>query len=216
MRLLDIEGTVCPVTFVHDVLFPYARRALPDYVAAHPDDAAVREAAAVAGVDPADPTALVEVLRGWIDADRKVTALKAIQGAIWRQGYADGAFVAPLYPDVVPALDRWRARGEAIAVFSSGSVEAQQLLFGHTDRGDLRDRFVGWFDTTVGSKREPGSYAAIADRCRVAPSAVTFYSDVAAELDAARTAGMAAVGVARDAVGDRRAPDGWITTFTEL
>lgn len=199
MRLLDIEGTVCPTTFVHRVLFPYAHERLASFVDEHGAEPEVGrlldEAAREAGVDRAG---VVGALRAWIEADRKVTALKALQGRIWRAGYLDGTLVCPLYPDVAPALARWRAQGEALAVFSSGSVEAQQLLFGHTDAGDLRGLFGAWFDTTTGPKRDPAAYVAIARAVGEAPGAITFYSDVVEELDAAGAAGLATVWVVRE------------------
>ncbi|MEQ1564596.1 MAG: acireductone synthase [Myxococcota bacterium] len=199
MRLLDIEGTVCPVTFVHDVLFPYARSRLSAFVRANRDDpevaAALQAAMAEAGVGEGE---VVATLERWIDEDRKVTALKVIQGRLWRSGYAEGALRAPLYDDVVPALDRWAAGGERIAVYSSGSVEAQQLLFGHTSAGDLRGRFSAWFDTRVGSKREAASYREIARACGEPGEQIRFYSDLRPEIDAAAEAGLQTRWIVRD------------------
>lgn len=194
VALLDIEGTTLPVAFVRDALFPYARARLPDWVAAHPDDPDVAAlSAAHGGLDGA-----LRQLLSWMDADAKVTALKAIQGRLWAQGYATGALRAALYPDVLPALRAWRADGVRLAVFSSGSVPAQRLVYGHTTAGDVRDLFSAWFDTTIGSKRDPAAYRAIAAALGEAPADVRFYSDVEAELDAAADAGMGAVLVARD------------------
>lgn len=194
VALLDIEGTTAPITFVHEVLFPYARARLPAWVADHPDDPDVAALAAAHG----GPDGALRQLLAWMDTDAKVTPLKAVQGRIWAQGYAEGALRATLYPDVVPQLRAWRADGVRLAVYSSGSVAAQQLLYGHTTDGDLRGWFAAWFDTTVGSKREAASYAAIARSLGEAPAAVRFFSDVEAELDAAAAAGLATVLVARD------------------
>jgi enolase-phosphatase E1 len=194
VALLDIDGTTAPITFVHDVLFPYARARLPAFVAAHPDDPDVAALSAAHG----GPDGALRQLLAWMDADAKVTALKAIQGRLWAQGYADGALRATLYPDVVPRLRAWRAAGVRLAVYSSGSVPAQQLLYGHTTDGDLRGWFAAWFDTTVGPKREAASYGAIARSLGEAPAEVSFFSDVEAELDAAAAAGLATVLVARD------------------
>jgi enolase-phosphatase E1 len=196
VRLLDIEGTVCPVSFVHEVLFPWARERLPSFVSQRREDpSVVAVLEEVSALEPGDP---VETLLRWMAEDRKITPLKTLQGLIWRQGYEEGALLAPLYEDVLPALARWRAAGEPVAVFSSGSVEAQRLLFGHTRQGDLLEHFVGFFDTTMGSKKEPGAYLRIAERCGVAAREVTFYSDVTAELDGALAAGMRTAWVVRE------------------
>jgi len=181
----DIEGTTTPIAFVHEVLFPYAKARLPAYVAANPNDPDVLEAARLA----ADGDALAALL-GWMDADAKVAPLKSLQGRLWREGYRTGALQAVLYPDVAPALRRWHAAGKRLCVYSSGSVEAQKLLFGHTAQGDLCPLFSFFFDTRTGPKRQAGSYTAIAGTIGVAAGACLFLSDVEAELDAARQAGM--------------------------
>jgi enolase-phosphatase E1 len=181
----DIEGTTTPIAFVHELLFPYARARLPAYVAANPNDPDVLEAARLA----ADGDALAALL-GWMDADAKVAPLKSLQGRLWHEGYRTGALQAVLYPDVAPALRRWYAAGKRLCVYSSGSVEAQKLLFGHTAEGDLCPLFSAYFDTRTGPKREPASYTSIAGAIGVAPSACLFLSDVEAELDAASKAGM--------------------------
>lgn len=181
----DIEGTTTPIAFVHDVLFPYARRALPAYVAAHPDDPDVLEASRLAP----DGDALAALL-GWMDADAKIGPLKSLQGTLWREGYLAGEIGGVLYPDVAPALRRWHAAGARLCVYSSGSVPAQRLLFGHTAEGDLCPLFSGFFDTRTGAKRAVGSYAEIARVLAVAPDRCLFLSDVEAELDAATAAGL--------------------------
>ena len=195
--LTDIEGTTSSIAFVKDVLFPYARTALPGFVQAHGQDPEVRrwldQVAIEISASACQDAVIVETLQGWIDQDRKHTALKALQGMVWAAGYREGDFVAPLYPDVVPALRHWHATGHALAVYSSGSVPAQKLLFAHTDAGDLTALFAGFFDTEVGGKREPGSYRVIASRLDVAPGEIVFLSDVVAELDAARDAGLRTV-----------------------
>ncbi len=184
----DIEGTTSRISFVHDVLFPYARARLPAFLAergAEPEvGAALAEVAALApGVAPLD------ALLGWMDEDAKITPLKSLQGLIWAEGYASGALHGDLYPDVAPALLRWHAAGVRLYVYSSGSVPAQKLLFGHTPDGDLTSLFSGFFDTRVGAKREAASYAAIAQAIGLPASEILFLSDVAAELDAAAEAG---------------------------
>ena len=135
--------------------------------------------------------ALAAYLRLLIEHDRKLTALKELQGLIWEAGYAEGALVAPLFDDVAPALQRWHAQGLALAVYSSGSVGAQQLLYGHCREGDLRHLFRHWFDTRTGPKQEAASYTAIAQAMGVTPAQVLFISDALAECTAAASSGMA-------------------------
>lgn len=200
MILTDIEGTTSSISFVKDVLFPYARRALPGFVATHRDDPEVRRWLDVVATEHGaicDDAVIVETLQGWIDADRKHTALKALQGMIWSAGYRDADFTAHIYPDAADALRRWQEAGETLAVYSSGSVPAQKLFFGHSDAGDLTGLVSNWFDTEVGGKREAESYARIADALDAAPAEILFLSDVVEELDAARDAGMRTVLVDR-------------------
>ncbi len=194
--LTDIEGTTSSISFVKDVLFPYARRALPAFVAAHGDEPEVRRwldqvAAENGGVCSDDM--IVETLQGWIDQDRKHTALKALQGMVWQAGYGRADFTAHMYPDAVEALRRWHAAGHAIGVYSSGSVPAQKLFFGHSDAGDLSPLVSAWFDTEVGGKREAASYRRIVEALGVPAGEVLFLSDVVEELDAAREAGLGTV-----------------------
>ena len=196
----DIEGTTSSISFVKDVLFPYARRALPAFVRLHGSEPEVRKwldlAAADAGGVCQDDT-LAEVLQGWIDEDRKHPALKALQGMIWDAGYKGNAYRAHVYEDAAAALHRWFEAEHDIYVYSSGSVPAQKLLFGHTDAGDLRGLFSGWFDTAIGGKREESSYRNLVASLRRPASDVVFLSDVVEELDAARAAGLDTVLVDR-------------------
>ena len=196
----DIEGTTSSISFVKDVLFPYARRALPGFVAAHRDDPEVRhwldKVREELGGD-ADDDKAVEALQAWIDADRKHTALKALQGRIWEAGYAGNEYSAHIYADAAAALKRWHGAGHEIHVYSSGSVPAQQLLFAHTTAGDLAPLFSGWFDTRVGGKREADSYRYLLKQIGRAPGEAVFLSDVVEELDAARDAGFDTVLVDR-------------------
>ena len=195
--LTDIEGTTSSISFVKDVLFPYARAALPGFVRDHGQDPEVRRWLDAVAIEIAasacQDAIIVETLQGWIDQDRKHTALKALQGMVWDAGYRDKDFTAPLYPDVVPALRRWHAEGHVLAVYSSGSVPAQKLLFAHTDAGDLTALFSGFFDTEVGGKRVADSYRTIATRLAREPGDILFLSDVVDELDAARDAGLRTV-----------------------
>ena len=194
--LTDIEGTTGSISFVKDVLFPYARRALPAFVAARGQEPDVRrwlDAVAAEQGGVCDDRMTVEVLQGWIDADRKHTALKALQGLLWADGYRSGDFTAHIYADAAESLREWNAAGIPLYVYSSGSVPAQKLFFGHSAAGDLSGMFQGWFDTEVGGKRDAASYRRIAGDIGVEPGDVLFLSDIVEELDAAREAGMQTV-----------------------
>lgn len=198
--LTDIEGTTSSIAFVKDVLFPYARRALPTFVRHHGSEPEVRRWLDTAALDiggVVSDNCLVELLQQWIDEDRKHTALKALQGMIWRSGYASGAFHAHMYPDAVTQLQTWHAAGHALYVYSSGSVAAQRMFFGYTEAGDLISLFAGFFDTEVGGKRESQSYRNIIEDIGEKPDNVLFLSDVVEELDAAREAGLGTVLVDR-------------------
>jgi enolase-phosphatase E1 len=205
--LLDIEGTTTPVDFVFGVLFPFARDQAAAFLTAHGSEAAVQAdlallrqeyAADVAQGLPVpawdsadlDPTAAVSYLHFLIQRDRKSTGLKSLQGKLWQQGYAEGKLRSQIYPDVAPALHRWRAAGKALYIFSSGSVQAQQQLFAHTEQGDLTALLSGYFDTTTGPKQAPESYRKIAAAIDQLPAGMLFISDVAAELRAAQQAGL--------------------------
>jgi enolase-phosphatase E1 len=137
-----------------------------------------------------DATAVVAYVQWLMDQDRKSTGLKSLQGKIWEEGYRSGELEGEVYPDVLPALEHWRAQGIDVAIFSSGSVQAQRSLFRNSIAGDLTRFIRAYFDTTTGPKREPESYARIAAALERSPSEVLFVSDIAEELDAARTAGM--------------------------
>ena len=189
----DIEGTTSSIDFVRDVLFPYARRRLPAFVETHGDQPEVQhwlhEAGREAGMIEADRQEVIALLLQWIDQDRKSTALKALQGMIWKEGYESGAYRAHLYPEVAARLREWRADGLRLYVYSSGSVPAQQLFFRHSEAGDLTPLFAGYFDTETGPKRETESYRRLAQAIGEQPPRLLFLSDVVEELDAARTAG---------------------------
>ncbi|MFC0407846.1 acireductone synthase [Roseomonas elaeocarpi] len=200
--LTDIEGTTSAISFVKDTLFPFARAALEDFLRRRGGEPAVAEQLAeVRRLQPGREVA--EVLRGWMDEDAKVTPLKALQGMIWQEGYAAGRLQAHFYPDVVPALRSWSRSGVELCVYSSGSVEAQRLLFGHSEAGDLTPLFHGFFDTRVGAKRESESYRRIAAGLHRPAGEILFLSDVAEELDAAREAGMQCCQLVRAEDGTR-------------
>jgi len=195
--LLDIEGTTTPIAFVHEVLFSYARSHLRDYLSTHFDFESVRQdlqaLRAEGGNFRDEIDSVVAHINQLIDADRKSTGLKSLQGKIWQEGYADGTLRAQVYPDVAPALARWRVAGLSVNIFSSGSVLAQQLLFAHTEAGDLTPFINDYFDTTVGKKDDVESYRRIAKTLNLPASEILFVSDVVVELAAAREAGMKTV-----------------------
>ncbi|MGA3121989.1 MAG: acireductone synthase [Polyangiaceae bacterium] len=202
--LTDIEGTTSSLSFVKDVLFPFARRHIPNYVRAHRGDpglAAILESVRVHEREPMlDEESVVAVLGRWIDEDRKAAPLKTLQGYVWAEGYRTGAFQGHVYADAVTQLRAWHARGFPLYVFSSGSVAAQRLLFAHTAYGDLTPLFAGFFDTNTGAKRDSASYTRIASEIRMAAGSVLFLSDTESELDAAREAGMATIRLDRERV----------------
>lgn len=199
----DIEGTTSDIRFVHQVLFPYARERLGAFIRSHANDAEVTAPLtalrAEIGQPDADNERLITTLYRFMDEDRKSTALKALQGIIWRSGYLNGDFQGHLYPEVAEQLAAWQQQGLKLYVYSSGSVEAQKLLFGYSDAGDLQPLFSGYFDTHVGAKRESASYHNIAQAIGLEPTELLFLSDIHQELDAARLAGWHTCQLIRDA-----------------
>lgn len=204
--LLDIEGTTSSISFVFEVMFPYVRRELAGFLKSRWSEPATQDtvekiardaghagAAAWLGAakDDAAKQALVaaEVI-SQMDRDLKATGLKALQGLIWDAGFRSGQMKSHLYPDVLPALKAWKSAGRDLRIYSSGSIQAQKLFFGHTESGDLLSLFSGHYDTTIGSKREAPSYAAIAKDWGLAPSEILFLSDVPSELAAAKASGL--------------------------
>jgi enolase-phosphatase E1 len=231
--LVDIEGTTTPITFVYDVLFPYARHQVRGFLErrgrepeVRADLEALRHEHATdlqaadrppPWLDSEDPDEGAVAYVHWLmDRDRKSTGLKALQGRLWEEGFREGVLRSDVYGDVLPAFRRWHAGGQGPWIFSSGSVLAQKLLFGHTRAGDLTPLIRGYFDTTTGPKKEAGTYARIAAEMARPPARVLFASDVPAELDAARGAGLQTAWCVRD--GDPPAPSAHrvIHTFDEL
>lgn len=228
--LLDVEGTTTPVDFVLRVLFPYAHAHVGAFLEAHASDPDVvhdltglrdehgRDAAA--GLSPpawdGSAAAAAPYARRLMDQDSKLTALKSLQGKIWAEGYAQGRLRGQVYDDVPPALARWAGAGRRVAIFSSGSVLAQKLIFGHSDHGDLTPFLSAYFDTTTGPKREAESYQRIAAALGKPAAAGLFVSDVVAELDAAREAGMATALAVRTPPGPSGHGHPEITSFDEL
>jgi len=218
--LLDIEGTTTPISFVYDVLFPFARRHVSEYVKhadltdlKHEYDDEVRK-----GSNPPlwsdEPVAYIYWL---MDQDRKSTALKRIQGEIWHEGYEKGLLQGEVFPDVPAALERWQRNDIDLRIFSSGSILAQRLLFSSTPAGDLTKFLRGYFDTTTGPKNVAPSYCTIAKSFGVAPSDILFISDITRELDAAREAGMQTLLCIRSGNHPQPAHEHkTITTFDEI
>jgi enolase-phosphatase E1 len=198
--LTDIEGTTSSLAFVKDVLFPYARDALPGFVRAHELElkALSNDIAATVGKTNLTTQETIDTLLQWMDEDRKVTPLKTLQGMVWKRGYESGALRSHVYEDAVRALRQWHAQGLQISVYSSGSITAQKLLFSHTPYGDLTPLFSGYFDTTTGPKLESRSYEKIAESLRIAAKSIVFLSDHAGETQAAAAAGMQTVLVVRE------------------
>ncbi len=210
--LLDIEGTTTPVDFVYKTLFPFARERLPAFLERNFDSEAVSDAVSLLAAEYVGDSSDTSDLPQWqlspqsvadyalwlMDRDRKSTGLKALQGMIWKAGYEDGSLKGIVYPDVVAAFSRWRVNGKKIAIYSSGSVLAQKLLFAHTQAGDLTPLIDDYFDTTTGPKREASSYRQIASGLGLTPERICFLSDVVEELYAAQTAEFQTLLVLRD------------------
>lgn len=227
--LTDIEGTTSSISFVKDVLFPYAARHLPDFIRQHATDdgiqqqlAATAQLAAKEGltIDAADTEALIQLLLQWIAADRKVTPLKALQGMIWKAGYENGDYAAHMYDDAVTYLQQWHAQGIPLYVYSSGSVAAQKLFFGYSQAGNLLPLFSGYFDTNAGGKREADSYRTILAELQkqhdVNAAEVLFLSDIREELDAARAAGLQTCWLVREGEIPASADHPVVTSFADI
>lgn len=205
--LTDIEGTTSSIAFVTDTLFPYARAHLREWVGGHAA-AAAPLLAEVQAQEHGDP---IETLLRWMDEDRKVTPLKTLQGLIWAEGYADGTLHGHIYPDAAEALRAWHVRGLGLYVYSSGSIAAQKLIFGHSLAGDLTPLFTDYFDTTSGPKQEADSYARIAASIGLPPEEILFLSDHPGEIAAANAAGLATTLIDRD-----RETPGAARSFAEI
>jgi len=205
--LLDIEGTTSSIRFVYDEMFPYVRRELAEFLGHHAGDAKVLAAARQIALDggksslreltgcddlqseAAQQRLTAEVIRQ-MDADLKATGLKDLQGQVWEAGFKSGELLAHVYDDVPTCLRKWKDAGKDLRIYSSGSVQAQVLFFGHTVAGNLLPLLSGHYDTTIGSKRESQSYQHIAADIGCPPADILFLSDITAELDAAKTAGL--------------------------
>jgi enolase-phosphatase E1 len=215
----DIEGTTSSISFVKDVLFPYARSHLPDFIRKHQTEAEVAgllDAARRIVGGEADIEALISHFIHWLDTDQKITPLKSLQGIIWHHGYLQGDFHGHIYEDAARQLKAFKEQGYSLYVYSSGSVFAQKLLFGNSDYGDLTGLFSGYFDTHIGGKKEAASYRHIAEQIQLQPDEILFLSDIKEELDAARDAGFATYWLVREQAIDPQADHRQIGDFDAI
>ena len=215
----DIEGTTSSLSFVKDVLFPYARANIDAFVRQHAEEPAI--AALIEDVRQETGKALsldsvIQQLQQWIDADKKITPLKALQGLLWETGYQQGDFKGHIYPDAKQQLEQWHQQGIKLYVYSSGSVHAQKLLFGYTEYGDLNYLFSGYFDTKIGAKVERDSYQHIAEAIQLPANQILFLSDVKPELNAAKAAGMQTTWLIRDGELDAQALHHQVKDFNSI
>ena len=201
--LLDIEGTTTPIDFVHKTLFPFAKAKIGGFI--EQNFAVIQDeieqlkteykkdfAEQIYGRDfrASSPESVTNYLKFLIESDRKSTPLKSLQGKIWQKGYESGELESVMFEDVPSAFERWKQTGKTIAIYSSGSILAQKLIFKHSNFGDLSSFISNYFDTNTGHKREAESYVKIAHALNHPPKRVAFFSDISAELNAARNAGM--------------------------
>lgn len=215
----DIEGTTSSILFVKDVLFPYARANLADYVRNHAHDPQVEtlleDVCKEVGEQLSTEQIIAQLIQ-WIDEDKKATPLKSLQGLIWEAGYRQGDFKGHLYPDAAANLKTWKSKGLDLYIYSSGSVYAQKLLFAHTEYGDLTPLFSGYFDTHIGGKKEKQSYDNIAGQLGVPANELLFLSDIKEELDAANAAGFETIWLTRDAIPDPQAEHRQVSSFEQI
>jgi enolase-phosphatase E1 len=216
--LTDIEGTTTSISFVYDVLFPYFREHLNELSDLSEEEEvkkAIEQTIDLAlkeehlHLETVDE--VIEQWKQWSLADKKITPLKTVQGVLWKKGYEEGTIKGHVYPDVEPALRKWKADGISLGVFSSGSVQAQKLLFGYSEAGNLLDCFSVYFDTTTGTKRDSSTYKTIAEQLNLGTSEILFLSDIREELEAAEHAGMRTIQLVREG----NSPN-WRTTATDF
>lgn len=196
--VFDIEGTTTDINFVHNVLFPYAKKKIDSFVRANQSELAsiidsIKNEYNVSSIDD-----VISLLKKWIDEDKKVKELKDIQGLIWKEGYEQKEYTAHIYKDVIPALKQWEDAGLDLYIYSSGSIKAQKLLFAHTEAGDITPFFKGYFDTTIGSKKESSSYEKIVREIDADPREITFFTDSVDEVKAATKANLNVIHINRD------------------
>ncbi|KAJ2852510.1 enolase-phosphatase E1 [Coemansia brasiliensis] len=209
--LLDIEGTTTPISFVHETLFPYVLSTLDEFLKAHWTDQELQfhiqaleeqarqdqphyDAPQIISSDP-DSTrkSLIDNIQWQMKLDRKTSALKGLQGYMWRFGYQSGQLQGVMFDDAVQAIKNWTQEGKRVYIYSSGSVEAQKLIFGYSDHGNLLQYISGHYDTKVGAKTSSDSYRKIAEDIKTKPENTLFISDNIREIEAANQAGMQVV-----------------------
>lgn len=215
----DIEGTTSSLSFVKEVLFPYARTHLADFVRSHAHEPVIKtllEETCQLVAEKLDTEQVITQLINWIDEDKKVTPLKSLQGLIWEAGYQQGDFSGHVYADAAEQLKKWYMQGLALYIYSSGSVHAQKLLFAHTAFGDLTPLFSGYFDTHIGGKKDVSSYQRIAEHIGVPAMQILFLSDIAEELDAAKAAGFSTIQLIRDGLFDKLTNHVQVSSFVEI
>lgn len=200
--LTDIEGTTSSISFVHDVLFPYAYDKMSDFLSQNWHNEQVKnivlEVAKLENLINYTSSEITTILREWIKLDRKITPLKDLQGIIWEQGYKNGDYCSHVYQDAYEKLVFWHSKNIPIYIYSSGSVYAQKLFFSHSQYGNLLHLFSGFFDTNIGNKKESQSYQNIADSLKLKPNEIIFLSDVEGEVNSAFSVGMSTVWVIRN------------------
>lgn len=203
--LLDIEGTITSISFVKDTLFPYVTKVLEDYIEKYWDDESFQqdlELLRAQAVIDSNVEGFVPISRGdnakksvinnvlWQMAnDKKTTALKQLQGHIWKDGYESGILRGHLYEDVLPVLNKLTDLGKKIYTYSSGSTKAQEYLFQYSIYGDISHLFSKYFDTKMGPKGSENSYTNIANEINVNCNDILFLTDVVVEAEAAIKAG---------------------------
>ena len=203
--LLDIEGTTSSIGFVYDVMFPYVRQNIESFLESSWGESAVEDCLPLLAKDLEQESiehwlgelplgerksAVAQGVIALMDADVKATGLKQLQGLIWKDGFTSSQMVAHLYDEVAGCIKSWKQMGADVRIYSSGSVQAQLLFFGHTVAGNLLDQFSGHYDTTTGPKREAASYETIAGQFDCPAEAILFVSDVVEELEAAKASGL--------------------------
>lgn len=203
--VVDIEGTICPLAFVKETLFPYAEKHLKEFVRRHAEKTFMHEILESVrnfeNIESLTPDEASNILLLWMKQDKKITPLKTLQGHIWREGYEKGHLHSRLYPDALQNLQKWHKAGIPLYVYSSGSIAAQKLLFAHSADGDLTSLFMNFFDTTSGNKLESVSYLNIEKNIGLPGTGIYFFSDNSGELDAARNANWKTIFVDRSGFG---------------
>ena len=205
--ILDIEGTTTDINFVHKVLFPYSAKKFPDFLKNNESNPEVVNVLNKIRQNYLKPDSsldeILSLIQSWIDEDKKIGELKSLQGMIWKDGFESKEYTSHLYDEVLDCLKDWKERGIDLYIYSSGSVQAQKLLFGHTINGDVTVLFSGYFDTTVGGKKESTSYQNILNEIRLSGNEVLFLSDNEEELDAAKVVGVNTLHVNRDGLYEK-------------